>query len=267
MNKNIYNKMKYFNNIQNIQNIQNIPNIQNIENITPIHFCTFGNTGLYSKSIELLKNEALSSNYFNSVTVYNEFDIPTEYKNFVQENKRGYGYWIWKPIILLDMFSKKKPNDIIIYADAGCAISTTESAKKYLIEWINILKEHETKRIGFLMSQHIEETWTKMDLFNFMDCNDDKYKLTPHYSASIQIYMNTEDNIKFITEQLRIMSYDNFHYITDAQSYIPNSEKFKDYRHDQSILSLLYKKYGCAIIEDHWADYSRPIVTIRRKFF
>ena len=106
-----------------------------------------------------------------------------------------------------------------------------------------------------------------MDLFDFMECNDDKYKLTPHYSASIQIYMNTEDNIKFIKEQLRIMSYDEYHYVTDQPSYIPNSENFKDYRHDQSILSLLYKKYGCATIEDHWNDYSRPIVTIRRKFF
>ena len=264
MNKDIFNKMKHF----NIQNTKNT-SIENtsIENITPIHFCTFGNTDLYSQSIQLLKDEAISSKYFDTVTVYNEFDIPEKYENFITLNKRGYGYWIWKPIILLDMFSKKNPNDIIIYADAGCGISTTESAKKYLIEWINILKEHETKRIGFLMSQHIEETWTKMDLFDFMDCNDDKYKLTPHYSASIQIYMNTEDNIKFIKEQLRIMSYDNYHYITDEPSYIPNSEKFKDYRHDQSILSLLYKKYGCAIIEDHWKDYSRPIVTIRRKFF
>lgn len=231
-----------------------------------IHFCTFGNTQLFALSLHILSDEAKSSGYFNTINVYTEFDIPYEYQTFMTENKRGYGYWIYKPLLLLDMFKKTKAGDIIVYADAGCAISTTEEAKANWKSWIHDIITHESHIVSF-QTPHTEEKYTKAELFELMKCNEDKYTKTGIFQASVQLYMNTSENVSLIEEQLRIMKYDNYHYLTDAPSYIQNPDTFIDHRHDQSILSLLYKKMNTCSREDHYDNYAYPIVTIRRKFF
>jgi hypothetical protein len=231
-----------------------------------IHFCTFGNTELYTRSLEILREEAEKSGYFNTVNVYTEVDIPEEYHSFIKENKRGYGYWIYKPLLLLDMFYKTKAGDVIVYADAGCGISTTKEARENWNSWIHDVTTHDSHIVSF-QTPHTEEKYTKAELFHLMECNEDKYKKTGIFQASVQIYMNTSENISLIQEQLRIMKYDKYHYLSDAPSYIKNPDTFLDHRHDQSILSLLYKKINTCSREDHYNNYHYPIVTIRRKFF
>lgn len=233
-----------------------------------IHFCSFGNIPKYSIVINQLLDEARLSGYFNTVKGYNQNDIPEEYQEFMRLNGRGCGFWIWKPIILLDMMEKTQPGDIIIYADAACSISTTENARSKFKEWIHDVESHSTHRLSFQMNHLPAEDWTKADLFEVMGCQDDMYRKTGQHSATIQLYKNTKENIEFIKEYLRIMSLDTFHYITDEPSFIPNADTFKDYRHDQSVLSLLFKKHGSSSRPDHWADpidYSYPILTERRK--
>ena len=50
---------------------------------------------------------------------------------------------------------------------------------------------------------------------------------------------------KNIFQEIKQISIDNDHfYITDVSSQEPNHEEFKEHRHDQSIFSLLTKKYN-----------------------
>ena len=113
---------------------------------------------------------------------------------------------------------------------------------------------------------HIEETWTKADLFTIMDCNTDEYKKTGQNIGGIQIYQVTKENIAFLKEVLHYMCIDNYHLITDAPSNIPNASSFIDHRHDQSVFSLMFKKRGSHVYTDHWNDYKFPIVAIRRNY-
>lgn len=230
-----------------------------------IHFCTFGNVPAYSRSINELCTEAIQSGYFNTITSYDQSIIPDEHKTFIQNNPRGYGYWLWKVIIILEQMKNAKEGDIIIYADAGCGISTTNEAREKFKEWIESVKNHPTHRISFQMP-HIEETWTKADLFKIMDCDTDEYKKTGQTIGGIQIYQVTQENVAFLNEVLQYMCMDNYHLITDAPSKIPNASTFRDHRHDQSVLSLMFKKKGSHVYEDHWEDYAFPIVAIRRKY-
>jgi hypothetical protein len=230
-----------------------------------IHFCTFGNEPLFSRSVKELCDEAQASGYFDTVTAYNQSIIPEKYSQFVQTNARGYGYWIWKPIVLLERMKNSNEGDIIIYADAGCGISTTDRARLQFKDWIHSIKTHPTHRISFQM-RHIEETWTKADVFACMGCTTEQYTKTGQHIACIQLYQNTPENKQFLEEQMKYMCMDNYRYLTDVPSTIPNSNTFIEHRHDQSIVSLLLKKYGSCIYEDHWQDYSHPIVTIRRKY-
>jgi hypothetical protein len=230
-----------------------------------IHFITFGNTSKYAHAMQILCDEARASGYFDTVQSFNENDIPPEHTAFVTSNHRGFGYWIWKPIIMLKTMGKYAANtdDIIIYADAGCGISTTPAARENFAKWIHDVRTHPTHRVALQMG-HIEETWTKGELFEFIGCNDDKYRKTGQYVGGIQLYMNTPENREFVKKYLEFVCADNYHYVSDQPSRIPNAPSFTEHRHDQSVISLLFKKYGTVTYPDHWLDPAFPIMALRR---
>jgi hypothetical protein len=229
-----------------------------------IHFCTFGNDPDYSNSKMLLCKEAQLSGYFNTIKSYNQDIIPTIHKEFVKKNRRGYGYWLWKPLVILNRMNDTSDGDIIIYADAGCGISIKDEARVKFKEWIQHVNEHPTHRISFRM-HHKEEHYTKADVFKYMNCDADEYKQTGQGIGGIQIYVNNTENKLFLNELLHHMTVENYHYLTDSPSKISNSPGFIDHRHDQSLLSLMMKKYGSHVYADHWKDDRFPITALRRR--
>jgi len=231
-----------------------------------IRLCTFGTTPRYAGSLKLLEREANESRYFDDVAVYTQDNLPASppQKHFMQTRSRGYGYWIWKTLVLRDIMEKAAPDDVIIYADAGCGISTTPAARARFAEWIHDVRTHPSHRLSFQMV-HMEETWTKGDLFEFMGCNEARYRKTGQHLAGIQAYLNTPENSNLLREHLRIASADDFHYLADEPSRLPNAPTFRDHRHDQSILSLLFKRDGSACRPDHWEDPEFPVVALRRR--
>jgi hypothetical protein len=239
---------------------------ENANKYTMIHLCTFGNMPQFEKSINLFIEEAKNSGYFNTMDVFTQNNLPSEYVKFSESNPRGFGYWSWKPYIIRQMMKHYSENDIIIYADAGCVINLNENAKNKFKHWIDDVLTHPTHRLSFQMKHLLEDDWTKKDLIEYMDCANDIYSKTGQYSAAIQIYMNTKENREFIDEIIRISKVDNWHYISDESSRIANAQTFKDHRHDQSIYSLMIKKHGSLSYIDHWYDNNYPISANRRKF-
>ena len=71
---------------------------------------------------------------------------------------------------------------------------------------------------------------------------------------------NTQDN-RNIIQKIKNISIENDHfYINDNPSHELNHEEFKDHRHDQSVFSLMSKKYKfyCIPDETYWApDWNR----------
>ena len=231
-----------------------------------IRLCTFGTTPQYSGPLKLLEREANESGYFDEVAVYTQDNLPASpsQKQFMETHPRGYGFWIWKTLVLRDMMKKAAPDDVIFYADAGCGISTTPAARARFAEWIHDMRTHPSHRLSFQMV-HIEETWTKADLFEFMGCDEPCYRKSGQQIAGIQAYLNTPGNHDFLREHLRIASADGFHYLNDEPSRTPNAPTFRDHRHDQSILSLLFKSAGSVSYPDHWEDSGFPVVSLRRR--
>lgn len=237
-----------------------------ITTMSKVHFCTFGTTPNYGPSLARLVAEARIPGYFDTVTAYTQDTLPATpaEKAFMQAHRRGYGYWIWKANVILDVMSKVGQEDIIVYADAGCGISGTTAARTKFAEWIRDANEHPTHRVSFQMP-HVAETWTKADVFALLDCSGDEFRKTGQHIGGIQIYKNTGENQEFVRTYKRLMETDNYHYVTDAPSRIPNHPSFQDHRHDQAILSLLFKRHGSANREDHWRDPSFPIMALRRR--
>jgi hypothetical protein len=226
-----------------------------------IHLCTFGTLPEYALLLTELQREAAASEYFATITTYTQENLPatTDEWRFIRENHRGYGYWIWKSILLEDMMEKIPEGDILIYADAGCGIRSTPEAKRRMQLWIDLATQHPSHRVGFQL-RHMAYVWTKMDIFQeFQSDMDPTVTNTGQHMGGIQIYQNLPANREFIRQYRSILARHNYRLVDDSPSLVSNFPGFKENRHDQAILSILYKRLGCATIQSHCDDADSPI--------
>jgi hypothetical protein len=215
--------------------------------MTQKHFISFG-AARYRNSVKRICLEAEKIAVFNKVTGYGEqelFSFPEfqQHKNFVYSNPRGFGYWIWKPFLIMKYMETMNEGDSLLYADAGCVIN--EKGRKRMLEYFEIVKTHPSGIIGFEIP-HLEKTWTKMDLVKFLDA--EQYIHTNQLLGGIIFFRNCENTRNLVRQWYEIGI--NYNLSDDSPSKSPNDSSFIEHRHDQSIFSLLRKRSGCFIIPD-----------------
>jgi hypothetical protein len=213
-----------------------------------MNFITFG-TYDYDKQIKRITSEASTFGCFKTVTgIYPymlEKPFLDKHETFMQNNKRGHGFWIWKPQIVLQSLNSIPDGEVIVYADSGCTMNRYGINKLY--EYVNKAKYHsKTGVVCFQMLPHLEEEWTKQKLFNILDC--ESYKKTPQIHATTFIIKKCPESMKLVEEW---SYYSQKHeLINEEDRSEQQSPPFIDFRHDQSIWSLLNKKHGSFIIQN-----------------
>ncbi len=219
-------------------------------------FVTFGDGSDDLKNAAIrLRNEALSSGFFDDVIMgnlaYLKENCSLDYLaniDFIKNNNRGLGYWIWKPIILRHVLEKVNYGDLIFYSDAGCELSI--KARSHFKFLCKLAKKNEGL---FFRLPYLENTYTKADIFN-----DDIFKgqlngEDNQVQATFFLLHKTIKNIHLINDWYSLAVKNNYHYIDDSPSELSNHVSFIENRHDQSILSCLIKFNGCYIFpHDYW---------------
>jgi len=193
---------------------------------------------------------AEQSGFFDKIIVYTEKDFDQEflqkYENFMLNNT-GYGFWIWKSYFVKKTFDIMNENDILVYADAGCSIiRTIDSVKKFKV-YINLVKAHPSGSLGFQMDIP-EELYTKTAIFKELEMDSNDYRNSGQVMATIFLLRKCQKSIDLVTnfykysQQIELINND-----FNINDEIPT---FKAPRNDQSIFSLLRKKYGSLLIPD-----------------
>jgi hypothetical protein len=211
------------------------------------HFISFGGPSLgYYRAVNRISHEAVSLNIFSTVKGFTDKDLKEDkdfWKNhgtFVENNKRGYGYWLWKPYIVKKTLDHMKEGEILFYADAGCKFNVGHPVKDLLDKFDHMRK---TKKIirGCTCP---EVYWTKMDLVKLLKMETHPKLKGPQYCATAFMLIKTPEIVNVINEWWNISIRDNYHYINNSPSISKNHAGFKEHRHDQSIFSLLVKKHN-----------------------
>lgn len=150
--------------------------------------------------------------------------------------KRGIGYWLWKPHIILETLKSVDEGDVVIYADCGIEIIDN------LQPLINICREQEPILL-FANHNFLNAQFTKRDCFVEMGCDDERYWYGLQCDAAFMLFRKTKFTLHFVNRWLRYC--ENERILTDAanESGKPNLPGFVDHRHDQSVISLLAEKY------------------------
>jgi len=170
----------------------------------------------------------------------------------ILQQKRGAGFWLWKPWILLHaLIHKAKPCDAVCYCDTGAWWNNSAAPLWY---WTT------RSKYGIMVFNHIttwkngieltERLWTKRDAYILLGVDIPEMYDTIMRKATFSCYQKNPDSIHFLNELLFYSQDDRI--ITDRPNalFMDNIPNFHENRHDQSVLSLLSKKYGIPAFQD-----------------
>jgi disulfide oxidoreductase YuzD len=223
-----------------------------------ITFLSFGSYR-FTASAKRIENEAICSGWFNNVDVYTEDRLKnTEFwqnhGNFCTTNRRGFGYWIWKPWLIQNKLKELNEGDFLFYADAGCSFNPDCSRNIF----DSIIENLEKSSLGIychqLSSDLLDTRFTKPETISALDCHE--YTSSSQIMATILFIRKCPASVDFVNSWYEWCIKDNYIYVNDSYNskyIIPHN--FVDHRHDQSIFSLLVKKSSftpCIVVDNTW---------------
>ena len=212
--------------------------------------------------IERVNKELLENKYnlFDNVKLLNENDLDsniTKIINFIKFNygEKGYGYWIWKPYIILQELNKLNEGDILVHLDCHCKLDKLKDKFQNIVDYLNISDNPLiVANLGFNDYQY---TTTKLKnavekYLNYIFSEDEL--LDAQHEAGILFMKKCDFVVNYFQQYFNIMN-ENIDVITD----IYNNDKsnhlsFVDNRHDQSVCSLLAKYYKITNFDIWWSD-------------
>ena len=202
----------------------------------------------YKKAQKLNSWTAKIFGGFKNVIEFGPDDID---KDFYEKNKkildikRGNGLWLWKPYIINKTLENLNDGDIVFYCDSGACFFRDASP---------IFKILEKQDIWVSIQPLIERQFTKRKTFELMNCNNEEYKNSNQVLSGFIAIKKSNFSTAFINEWLDYCcNIDIISPIDDKSSEEPN---FYAHREDQSILSLLIKKYNIKAYSDP-SQYAR----------
>jgi hypothetical protein len=220
-----------------------------------IVFLTYGGGNLkYYNAVNRLVKEMKNFYNFDKIVTYTDLELQkteyyTKHKDFIKSNRRGNGYWIWKAYYVYNELQKLDDDDILLYLDCGFEIN--EKGIERFLWYIE-----ETKNKGnlffYLEDKHTDKKWNKMDTIKKIQVDENLLEEPQVISGAFFIKKNKENMLLF-KEWYDICQ--DYQMINDMPSIEKNFYEFIEHRHDQSVLSLLVKKYNMnRIFDETWPD-------------
>lgn len=157
----------------------------------------------------------------------------------ILDTPRGGGYYLWKPYFYRKAYDELGEGDYLVYIDSGAVYI---NKIQYLID---CMEQEETPLMIFsLERERIEKGNTKRDAFVLTGCDEARYTDTPQSIGGYFVCKKAPEVKAYLDEVLQYAQ--DIRIISDKPNVmgLPNYAEFADHRHDQSVISLMSKKYG-----------------------
>lgn len=225
----------------------------------------------YHDAVNRITKEVDDIQVFDHILGYTDLDLKADHEFWGQhsdfcENSNwfggGFGCWIWKPYLIMKTMQQMDYGDVIVYTDAGCTIKSEKSddKKRDMLKLLDLCRERE---ILFTSTFQPEKYYSKMDLIKHfgMENRPDILNST-QYQGGVLFIKKTYHTMRFVTEWYDTMC---IYHLGDGNSskYTKDLPEYKGSRNDQSVFSLLAKKYGYT--EANMMEQHDPILISRRR--
>lgn len=200
------------------------------------------------------RRQAEKFQLFDDVICLTEEDLAKpfveEFRSILQPDIRGFGYFVWKPQVILQSLSKSEPDDVLLYLDSGSHI--VDSGRERFLEYVDIVRNSHVGILAFELDfvvnghTHLEKEWTKGDLIDYFGVRyKDEVVGSPQLQAGAILIHNRPGVELFFDEWLEVFRRD-VALVDDSPSISLNFPEFRAHRHDQSVFSILGKLRGVA---------------------
>lgn len=173
------------------------------------------------------------------VVSYSPDDLDRKFREENQEifsQKRGGGYWLWKPYLILRTLNQMEENAVLVYSDSGgFFVKNIRAMLKYFPERQDVMCFEIPLK---------EKAYTKRLLFERLRCTDKRFHETNQIIGTYLLIKNTTGSREFVQKWLEYSKIPQYIMDKSATDGFFECADFVEHRHDQSIFSLLCKLEG-----------------------
>lgn len=204
----------------------------------------FGQQNYYTESVKRLVESAKKWGVEN-FDLYTPDNLPvsTAVKKWMTDTyDPGYGFYSWKPLVILESFKHMDYGDVALYYDAGRPEYNYEFRKDFNPLINKVISQY--NGIGVAQGPFINKQWCKEDCFQVMECTDEKYYNANHLCATWHIWEKSNLTIEVLEKWLLYCFHPSGIVTTDDKTKILSTYPgFTQHRWDQAILTNLLLKY------------------------
>ena len=207
----------------------------------------------WERAARRVGREARASGLFNEVRVDTQRTFRRDHESFAARHRkilspgvRGFGYWIWKPLIIRTALAQS--NGSVLYVDAGTTLNLQRTgSRSRLAEYVDMA--HDCGGIADRISEYKACFWTKADTAQRLAMSGETLE-AGQLAAGFMLLKKTPENLDLLDQWLKIAVEDDYHFIDDSPSVAPEISGFREHRHDQSILHGLWPQAGLGHVVD-----------------
>lgn len=218
------------------------------------YFLTFGGGPMNMlNAVDRLVGQAESLGIFDHIYGFKENDLKADtdfwnrHGDFLVKT-RGFGYWLWKPYLIQKIYNQMDDGDVLVYCDCGNELDVRKKDK--ILTLFDIVQTD--LLLGSYPAEHLEEripylneiNWCKRDLLHFLHVEDDDEILQTNQRQANTLVILKCSRTKYLIRDWCTITNNHYRLIDDSPSKIPNYDCFIEHRHDQSVFSILSKKYN-----------------------
>ena len=206
------------------------------------HLLTYSSGPPFDVHARRLANSSTSVGGFDESVVCGPTDLDAIFRarnEAILASRRGSGYWLYKPYILLHYVTQVADrDDVVVYMDSRYEFATDFRAT--LDEWLAApphiaLVENKPGRPAFR-----ETEFSKRDAFVLMDVEADR-NVTQAWCGFVAVRAGFH-SMRYLSEWLTYAQDPRI--LTDVASVFgPEGPDFRENRHDQTVCSLLRLKW------------------------
>ena len=225
-----------------------------------VHLVSFASSD-YSPSLRRLRRQAEAMSRFASITTKTEKELAASFRvkfsEYLRRGVRGFGYWMWKPEVILSTLDRIPAGEILLYLDAGCHLNHRGQARfSQYLEWAA------TSASGLLAFQYrpfpsapanypieraeslLDRHYTKREALEALDIGPQSPLLDDPAIAGGIIFVKKCGESMATLRLWREAVDKHPSAFTDELDRSAQDSSFRDTRHDQSIFSIRAKQRG-----------------------
>lgn len=220
-------------------------------------FVTFADSRM-GRPLRRIRRQALQMGFVpERILTLTEKDLDETFRmkmgRHLVKGSRGFGYWCWRPQVVLQALEKMSEGEILLYADAGCHLNPKGLPR--LREYLRMADESDIVAFqgrSFLGTETFDPLhhfnsvgmWTKGDVLDFFGVRGNRVIVdSGQYSGGVFLVKKSPRSEAFYRRYLAIAE-EHFSLFDDSPSKSPNLAEFREHRHDQAVFTLLCKEAG-----------------------